>query len=78
MKKKKATTIIRSLQEFDQGEKVNIVIDSSIHKGMPHPRFHGYTGEVEGKRGNSYLIGINDGGKRKKLIVRPEHLKGVK
>ena len=67
--------ITRALQEFKEGEKVNIVIDPSIHSGMPHHRFHGITGDVEGKRGNAYIVKIRDGNKSKRIIVKPEHLR---
>lgn len=70
-------SITRALQQFEEGESVNIVIDSAVHKGMPHIRFHGYTGKVEGKQGESYLVGINDGKKHKTLIIRSEHLRRV-
>jgi large subunit ribosomal protein L21e len=70
-------SITHSLQEFVEGEYVNIVIDPSVQKGMPHIRFHGYTGTVEGRQGDSYLIGINDGKKHKTLIIRPDHLRRV-
>jgi len=71
-------SITRALQEFVEGESVNIVIDSAMHKGMPHIRFHGYTGTIEGRQGESYLVGINDGNKHKTLIIRSEHLRRVK
>ena len=70
-------SITRALQQFEEGDSVNIVIDSSVHKGMPHIRFHGCTGKVEGKQGESYLVGINDGKKHKTLIIRSEHLRRV-
>ena len=35
------TSITRALQEFEEGTPVSVVIDSSVHKGMPHPRFQG-------------------------------------
>ncbi len=70
--------ITRSLQKFNGGEKANIVIDPSIHKGQPHPRFHGLTGTVVGSQGKAYLISIKDGNKLKTLIIRPEHLKKAK
>ena len=44
---------------------------------MPHIRFQGQTGKIEGKQGNSYLVGINDGKKHKTLIIRPDHLRRV-
>ena len=71
-------SITRALQEFEEGESVNIVIDSAMHKGMPHIRFQGYTGVVEGKQGESYRVGINDGKKHKILIIRSDHLRRVK
>lgn len=70
-------SISRALQQFKEGESVNIVIDSSMHRGMPHIRFHGKTGKIEGKQGNSYLVGLNDGKKHKTLIIRSEHLRRV-
>ena len=69
--------ITRALQQFENGESVNIVIDSSIHHGMPHIRFHGYTGKIEGMQGNSYLVGVDVGKKHKILIIRSEHLRRV-
>lgn len=72
------SSITRALQQFKEGESVNIVLDPSVHKGMPHIRFHGHTGKIERMQGRSYLVGINDGKKHKSLIVRPEHLRRVK
>jgi len=69
------TSITRSLQQFNEGEKVNIVIDPSVHRGMPHVRFHGHTGTVMGKQGNSYRVQLRSGKKVKTLIVRPEHIR---
>lgn len=72
------SSITRALQQFDEGDAVNIVIDSSVHKGMPHPRFQGHTGKIEGKQGDAYLVGIDAGKKHKTLIVKPEHLRRVR
>ncbi|MCD7782269.1 MAG: 50S ribosomal protein L21e [Methanosphaera sp.] len=71
---KRANPISRKIQVFEVGQKVHIIIDSSIHRGQPHPRFHGVTGEIIGKTGKAYLVGIKDGNKSKELIIRPEHL----
>jgi len=38
--------ITRSFQSFEIGERVTIVIDSSVQRGWPHHRFHGMTGTV--------------------------------
>ena len=71
-------SITKALQHFKIGTSVSIVIDPSVHKGMPHIRYQGYTGKVEAKQGSSYLIGIFDGKKHKTLIARPEHLRRVR
>ena len=67
--------ITHSLQRFDVGEYVNIVIDPSIHDGMPHKRFHGLTGIVNRIQGNAYIVKVKVGNKYKHPIICPEHLK---
>jgi len=67
--------ITKRIQTFEENDLVHIIIDPSSHKGQPHPRFHGRTGKIADKRGQAYIVEINDGNKAKKLIVRPEHLK---
>ena len=69
--------ITRALQQFTEGESVNIVIDPSVHKGMPHIRFQGFTGKIEGYQGEAYLVGVDVGKKHKTLIIRSEHLRRV-
>jgi len=66
--------LTRALQQFEVGDSVNIIIDPAVHHGMPHIRFHGLTGKVQGMQGKSYLIDLRDGNKQKTLVVRPEHL----
>jgi len=61
--------------DYNPGDKVHIVINPSIHKGMPHRRYYGKTGEIVGKRGKSYIVKVYVGDKEKTLFVRPEHLK---
>ncbi|HUI39652.1 MAG TPA: 50S ribosomal protein L21e [Methanothrix sp.] len=70
--------VVRAIQEFEQGAKVHVLIDPSKHKGMPHPRFHGKTGEIIGKRGRAYLLKVTDGDAVKTLIALPEHLTAQK
>jgi len=78
MRKKPRTrgvsSITRALQQFDVGVSVSIDIDSAVHKGMPHPRFQGRTGKIEGMQGEAYLVGVTVGKKHKTIIVLPEHL----
>lgn len=65
----------RAVAEFEVGQKVHLRIDPSVRDGRFHPRFNGHTGEVKGKQGRAFQVEINDGGKRKTLMVRPAHLR---
>ncbi|NHN40706.1 50S ribosomal protein L21e [Halorubellus sp. JP-L1] len=65
----------RAIQEFEQGQKVHLKIDPSVADGRFHPRFHGLTGEVEGKQGAAFKVAITDGGKEKTIIASAAHLK---
>lgn len=70
--------ISRAIQKFEPGQMVHIKIDSSIHKGMPNPKFHGKTAKVIEQRGRAFVLEVKDGNKVKKVFVRPEHLKPQK
>ncbi|HDM22788.1 MAG: 50S ribosomal protein L21e [Methanomicrobia archaeon] len=72
---KNLNIISRLLVNYNNGDKVHLVLEPSIHRGMPHPKFHGLTGTIVGKRGNSYLVKIRDKKKEKIIISRPEHLR---
>lgn len=74
---KEKITPTRYLKHFDEGDMIQIKIDSSSHRGMPHPRFQGRVGEVIGKKGKSYRLKVKDKNKEKELVVSPEHLKGI-
>jgi large subunit ribosomal protein L21e len=71
------TKITLSLQTFEEGERAVVKIDPSVHKGMPHQRFHGLTGIVVGTQGDCYIVQIKDGNKAKTVVARPEHLRKV-
>jgi large subunit ribosomal protein L21e len=75
IRKGRSNPITKKIQRFDENDLVHIIIDPSVQKGQPHPRFHGMTGKVVDERGRAYIISLNDGNKAKTLIVRPEHLK---
>ncbi len=70
--------LTRAFQTFEVGEKANIIIDPSVHKGQPHHRFHGMTGEVLKQRGRAYILSVRMGGKMKQCIALPEHLRKIK
>lgn len=67
--------ITMGLQTFEAGEKVNIIIDPSVHNGMPFSRFHGLTGVVVGQRGDAFEVSVKSGNKTKMVVARPEHLR---
>ncbi len=65
-------------QEFETGDKVTLLIEPAIQKGMYHRKFYSKTGDVSGKQGECYLVEILDGKMKKKVIVHPVHMKRVK
>jgi large subunit ribosomal protein L21e len=62
------------LRDYQQGEKVLVKINSTIHKGMPHRRFHGKIGKIIDKKGRAYTVEVSQGDATKRITVRPEHL----
>ena len=64
----------RLLHRYETGEKAVIKIDPSVHKGMPHRRYQGRVVVVSAQRGRAYVLEFSEGGKARKLIVRPEHI----
>jgi len=65
------------LRDYKNGEKVVIIIDPATHRGMPYKRFQGAIGEVLEHRGRAYVVKVTEGGKAKKVIARPEHIRPV-
>lgn len=63
------------LHMYNEGDRVDIIIDPSIPGGQPHRRFHGRVGVIQRRRGHAYEVETTLGKKRKLLIVRPEHLR---
>jgi large subunit ribosomal protein L21e len=68
------TGLSKILREYEPTEKVVIKLYPSMHKGMPHRRFHGKIGVVAEKRGRSYVVNVSQGNAIKEIIVRPEHI----
>ena len=63
------------LRDFNEGDIVDIIIDSSEHKGMPHRRYHGRTGEIIRVQGKAYVVAIKQGKATKEIIANKEHLR---
>ena len=67
--------LTRLIHDYKPGDKAVIMIDSSVHKGAPHRRYHGKIGVIKKRRGRAYIINLYQGKALKEIIVRPEHLK---
>ncbi len=78
IREKGKQSIKKIIQDFEEGERAIIKVDPSVHKGIPHSKFHGRTGKIIGKQGKSYMLKVKDGNTHKKVISRPEHLEKVK
>ena len=72
------TRLSKLLYQYEAGNQVVIKIEPSVHKGMPHRRYHGKVGTVADKRGRSYVVSVKQGKAVKQIIVRPEHLEPYK
>ncbi len=70
--------VTRVIQQFEVGQKVHIVVDPSVQKGMPNRRFHGRTGTITGRQGRAWTLEIRDGNATKTVVARPQHLKPQK
>ena len=68
------TGLSKVLHEYEPDEKVVVKLDPSVHKGMPHRRYHGRIGVIVNKRGRSYVVNVSQGKAVKEIIVRPEHI----
>ena len=63
------------LMEYKPGDKVLILIDPSVQKGMPHRRYHGKIGKIVEKRGHGYVVSVMQGDKEKHISVLPDHIR---
>ena len=67
---------LRSLLiKYEIGDLVDIIIDPSSHKGMPHRRFHGKTGKIIDTRGKAFVIQVKDKDKTKQVITTRSHIR---
>ena len=66
------------IKGYKAGDKVIISVDPSSMRGMPHARFIGKIGTVQGMKGRAYLVNTYIGKKKKEICITPEHLRGLK
>lgn len=77
IKERGMPTVNRVMQKFELGELAAIDIEPSVHDGMPHHSFQGYTGRVGRQQGSCYMINIKVGGVKKQILAAPVHLKRI-
>jgi len=65
-----------AVMDFAIGEKVQVVIDSSYHSGLPDKSFHGLSGNVTGLRGRDGVeVGLMKGNQKLTVVTTKVHLK---
>ena len=78
-KKHGATPFQRYFITYRKGDYVDIIVDGSIHKGMPHKFYHGKTGRVFDVTKHSVGVIVNKRVRSriipKRLHVRIEHVR---
>ena len=68
-------SIARIMHEDAEGDRVAIILDGGQQMGMPHRRFQGRTGFIQGRQGKAWVVAVKDGNMQKTVVARPEHLK---
>lgn len=64
-------------QKFKHGERVAVKKELALQPKFPK-KLQGRSGVVSSKRGNSYIVKINDLNKEKTYIIHPVHLRKLK
>jgi large subunit ribosomal protein L21e len=67
-------TVAELVKTISIGARVQFVPYAKF-EDFPHPRYTGRVGKVVKKQGSAYVVDFYDGGKKKRLITRPVHLK---
>lgn len=74
--------IARTLTTYKVGDNVDVVVDGSIHKGMPYKYYHGRTGTVFNVNPRAIGVIVNKQVRNriipKRIHVRIEHLRQSK
>jgi len=75
LKRRGKISISRYFAQFKEGDRVQLLAEPAVQKGIYFRRFHRKAGVVLKKDGRCYLVQIKDQNKIKKVIVHPVHLK---
>lgn len=65
------------VKSFELGDEV-IIDPKCFRGGLPHLRYLNKYGKIIEKRGESYIVEIMDGNKKKRIIANTVHLSKVK
>ena len=76
LKNKRKLTVSDMVRTYEVGNKV-LVLVKPRRDGMPAPRYHGRHGTILSKQGGAYIVEVQDGKAKKRLVVSPIHLKEV-
>lgn len=78
-KKHGAAPLSTNLTSYKKGDYVDIVVDGSVHKGMPYKFYHGRTGRVFNINPNAIGVIVNKQVRqriiKKRIHVRVEHIR---
>ncbi|MCL4342267.1 MAG: 50S ribosomal protein L21e [Candidatus Thermoplasmatota archaeon] len=77
LKDKGFPAISNIMRKFEIGEKAAVIINPSVHSGMPFHNFQGRTGKILRKQGRCYVLEVKVGSVRKQIIAAPVHLKRI-
>ena len=64
-------------QKFNEGDRVAVKRELSMQPKFPKS-LQGRSGVIRSKKGNSYIVKINDLKKEKTYVIHPVHLKRLK
>merc|ERR1712167_321591 len=74
-----AVPFSRYFCNYRVGDYVDVIVDGSIHKGMPHKYYHGKTGRVYNVTGHAVGVIVNKSHNGriipKRICVRIEHVR---
>ena len=76
-KTKGKVPLSRYFQKLKAGDKVALVANPAVSKGMYFPRFHGHVATVLTQKGFCYQVSLKSGKKAIKFNVHPIHLKKI-
>lgn len=67
-------SLSKYFQKFEEGDKVQLNLESSVAKGKFCTRYNGKVGVVVGQEGEGYKVKIKDIKKEKVILIHPIHL----